>query len=69
VETKVVNIMQPIDIDTSPVIPQTEEEKAIFENARKNGKVVVQRNADSIGAINKNNRLLVPLRDIAESIR
>lgn len=67
-ETMVVNIMEPIDIDTSSVIPQTEEERTIFENAQKNGKVVVQENIDSLGAINKNNRLLVPLRDIAELI-
>lgn len=67
-ETKIVNIMEPIDIDTSFVIPQTEEEIAIFENARKNGKTIISQNADELGAINKNSRLLVPLRDIAELI-
>jgi len=65
-ETKVVNIMEPINIDTSSVIPQTEEERAIFENARKDGKTVILQNADGLGAINKDSRLLVPLRTIAE---
>ena len=67
-ETYTVNIMEPIDIDTSFLIPQTEEEKAIFENARKNGKTIISQNADELGAINKNSRLLVPLRSIAELI-
>ncbi len=67
-ETKVVNIMEPIDIETSFVIPQTEEERAIFENAQKNGKTIISQNVDELGAINKNNRLLVPLRNIAELI-
>jgi len=65
-ETKVVNIMEPINIDTSSVIPQTDEERAIFENARKDGKRVILQNADGLGAINKDSRLLVPLRTIAE---
>ena len=67
-ETKIVNIMEPIDIDISSLIPKTEEEKAIFEDAQKNGKTVIQRNVDLLGAINKNNRLLVPLRAMADII-
>ncbi len=65
-ETKIVNIMEPIDIDTSSLIPRTEEEIAIFENAQKSGKTVVQRNVDSLGAFNKNNRLLVPIRAMSD---
>lgn len=67
-ETKVVNIMEPIDIDTSFINPQTEEERVIFENARENGKTIISKNVDELGAINKNSRLLVPLRNIAELI-
>lgn len=67
-ETKTVNILEPLNIDTSSVIPQTDEEKTIFENAEANGKTVEVKNADSLGAININSRLLVPLRDIAELI-
>jgi len=37
-ERSVVDITKPINIDTSFVTPQTEEEKAIFENARKKAK-------------------------------
>lgn len=65
-ERSVVDITKPIDIDTSFIIPQTEEEKAIFEDARKNGKTIISQNADELGAINKNSRLLVPFRNIAE---
>ncbi len=67
-ETKIVNIKEPIDVDTSSVIPQTQEEKEIFENARINQKSVLLINADELGAINKDNRLFVPLRNIAELI-
>lgn len=67
-ETKVVNIMKPIDIDTYSVTPQTEEERAIIEDARENGKTLVLQNADVMGAIIKDDRLLVPLRNIAEAI-
>ena len=67
-ETKVVNIMEPSNIDTSCVIPQTEEERAIIEDARENGKTLVLQNADVMGAIIKDDRLHVPLRNIAEAI-
>ena len=66
-DTVVVDIMAKADnIDTSPIIPQTEEEKAVIENARKNGKPYYSINISNSGIIDENNRLLVPLRDISE---
>jgi len=65
-ETKIVNIMEPLDIDTSFIIPQVKDERDIFEHARERGKGIVLRNADGIGAVNKNNRILLPLREAAE---
>lgn len=65
-ETKVVNIMESIDIDASFIINWTEEERAIFENARKNSKTIIYQDADELGAMIKNDRLLVPLRRMAE---
>ena len=68
-ETKIVNIMEPIDIDKSFLTPEVDDERAIFENARKKGRrAISQRNADELGVINKNDRLLIPLRNIAELI-
>ena len=67
IDTVVVDIMAKADnIDTSPIIPQTEEEKAVIENARKNGKPYSSINISNSGIIDENNRLLVPLRDISE---
>lgn len=67
-ETTVVNILEPLDIDTSSIVPQTDEERAIIENARENGEFLLTQNIDSIGAINKDDRLLVPFRTVAELI-
>lgn len=67
-ETTVVNILEPLDIDTSSLIPQTDEERAIIEKARENGEFLQTLNVDSIGAINKDDRLLVPFRTVAEII-
>ncbi len=66
VETKTVNILEPIDI--SSVKFQNDDENAIFENARANGKTVRVETTEAFGAINKNDRLLIPLRNIAEII-
>ncbi len=67
-ETKTVNILEPIDIDKSSVIFQTDDENAVFENARANGKTVQVETAETLKTININDRLLIPLRDIAEAI-
>lgn len=69
IDTVVVDIMAPAEnIDTSPIIPQTEEEKAVIEDARKNGKPYSLVNTNSIEAIVENDRLLIPLRNMAEHI-
>ena len=69
IDTVVVDIMAPAEnIDTSPIIPQTEEEKAVIEDARKNGKPYSLVNTNSIEAIIENGRLLIPLRNMAEHI-
>lgn len=66
-DTVVVDIMAKADnIDTSPIIPQTEEEQAVIENARENGKAYASINISDTGIVDENDRLLVPLRDISE---
>ncbi len=70
-ETKVVNIMESV-IDTSSITSfinsQMDNERIILENAEKNNSTIIQKNAVKFGAVNKNNKLLVPLRNITELI-
>lgn len=69
--TYVVDITEPIEgIDTSFIIPNTSEEIEIMDNARNNGgnTVLLSLNNAETEVINRNNRILVPLRYIAENL-
>lgn len=69
IETKVVDITKPLDeIDLLELDILTDEEKEIFENAQASGKTVARLSLSDEKVINKNNRILVPLRDLAEFI-
>ncbi len=63
-ERSVVDITKPLDIRIKTTI--SDEETAIWKKAREDGRTVVTADADKLGAINKNDRLLVPLRAVAE---
>ncbi len=66
-DTVVVDIMAKADdVDTSPIIPQTEEERAVIDSAREAGKPYASMNISDVGIIDENDRLLIPLRDVSE---
>lgn len=67
-DRKVVDITEPIDINTDNFTPPTSEEQAILNDAVKNGKTLITKSVEEIGAKYENNRLLVPLRTISELI-
>lgn len=59
------------DIKTTELISEEEqhtEESTISNGFQISNKTIITKTADDIGAINKNNRLLVPLRNITELI-
>ena len=69
IKTKVVDITKPLDeLNLSELDSLTDEEKEIFENAQASGKTVARLSLSDEKVINKNNRILVPLRDLAEFI-
>jgi hypothetical protein len=68
VETTVVDITKSIDVDTSFVIPQTDEEKAVFEYAQNNGKFIATLSIADNKIINRDNRVFVPIRELTEII-
>lgn len=69
VKTKVVDITKPLDgINPSELNILNDEEQKMFENARANGKKVSRLSLSDADVINKNDRILVPLRDLTEFI-
>jgi hypothetical protein len=68
IETITVDITKPLNIDTSMLIPQTENEQAVFDYAKKNQKFVATLSFSDDEIINKNGLVLVPLRVLAEFV-
>lgn len=69
IETKIVDITKPLEeIKTSMLDVLTDEEREIFENAQENQKNVAILNLSDIDIINKNDRILIPIRDLAKFI-
>lgn len=64
-ERTVVDITKPAPLNLRSVALMTTEEQEMWNDARENGKVYMTINAEELGAVNRNGRLLVPIRDIS----
>ncbi|MCC8098299.1 MAG: copper amine oxidase N-terminal domain-containing protein [Eubacterium sp.] len=61
-ETQIVNILEPLDMDTSQITDETVAEGEFFQNARAEGKAIQKFSLEDINGININDRVFIPLR-------
>lgn len=61
-ETEIVNILEPLDLDTSQITEETDAESDFFQNARAEGKTIQKFSLEDIDGINIDGRVYIPLR-------